>query len=87
MKLAIPAYLEIDEDYFVASEEATVKQWRDQKRLAKNGGRDDAQRRAINALVRLADKFGLDDNVVLVPRLSIMGVFGPRVSEKPGLHT
>jgi hypothetical protein len=75
-KLRIPAYVEYKRDVYRHYSQATVAQWRAQKKLAKDGGRPDDQHRVINHLLKLADSFGISDDVPLVPRLSELGELG-----------
>jgi hypothetical protein len=58
---------------YTSASDATVAQWRAQKRLAKDGGRPDNDRRITNHLVKLGDRFGIPDDVPLIPRLRELG--------------
>jgi hypothetical protein len=57
--VSYPAFVEVEFGTYASGRDATLAQWRAQKRLAKDGGRADDDRRIINHLVKLGDKLGI----------------------------
>jgi hypothetical protein len=49
--VSYPAFVEVEFGTYASGRDATLAQWRAQKRLAKDGGRADDDRRIINHLV------------------------------------
>jgi hypothetical protein len=74
----LPTFIEVEPDSYASSAEATVAQWRAQKKLLRPVGDFDALprtmgvRRTIHRMVRLADTFGIPDDVPLLPRLKAL---------------
>ena len=60
----LPWSIEIDDDLYALAEYATVRQWRDAIEFTET--RDQADRRAVNRMVELAEKLDLPDDVLLV---------------------
>jgi hypothetical protein len=56
-----PAWLDLGDDRFVSSADATAGQWRAYKKHAKD--------RSVSQMVRLANAFRIPDDVSLLPRL------------------
>jgi len=69
----LSGFVEVEFGTYASGRDATLAQWRAQKRLAKDGGRADDDRRIINHLVKLGDKLGIPEDVPLIPRLRELG--------------